>query len=87
MYGKESNIELGICGIKFWIEVEKISAAQKMNVNKEIFQIFLRPRKTAASAIQPRPLAMFGTKEEILAQRNIPATDVKIAEIVHEETL
>ncbi len=83
-YGNESRIELGIDGIKFWMFVEKISAAQKISVKRDIFQIFLRPRKTAASAIHPRPLEMFGTKEEIFAQRKIPATAVKPEEITHE---
>ncbi len=66
---------------------EKISAAQNIIVKSVIFQIFLRPKNTAARAIHPRPLAMFGTKDEIFALRKMPATAVKNAAIVQEETL
>jgi hypothetical protein len=33
------------------------------------------PKKTAASAIHPRPLEMFGTKEESRIARRIPAVE------------
>ena len=36
---------------------------------------FFLPKKTAASAIQPRPLEMLGTKDESLIPSIHPATE------------
>lgn len=38
---------------------------------------FLLPRKTAAKAIHPLPLEIFGTKEEILNAKRHPETEPK----------
>ena len=48
-----------------------------------IFGSLRLPRKTAASAIHPRPLEIFGTNELILIERRHPAIAPKTAQIVH----
>ena len=48
---------------------------------KVIRKIFFLPKKTIASAIHPRPLEMFGTKDEILSGRKQPAIAPKKAAI------
>ena len=56
------------------------SPAQKIRTKRQIFQGFFLPKKTAASAIQPLPLEIFGTKDEILRVRSEPATNAKKAD-------
>jgi len=48
---------------------------------------FFLPRKIAASAIQPRPLEIPGTKDEILNVKNIPAMLQKVPASVHDKIL
>jgi hypothetical protein len=50
---------------------------------KAIRKIFFLPKKTIARAIQPRPLEMFGTKDEILSGKKQPAIAPKNAAIHH----
>ena len=61
----------------------KKSAAQKIKTEIVIRRGFFFPKYTAASAIQPRPLEMPGTKEETLMHKKAPERDAKSAAKAH----
>ena len=48
-----------------------------------IAAVFFLPKKTTARAVQPNPLEMFGTNEEILMLKNEPAI-APSAEAMHQ---
>ena len=53
----------------------KISARQKMITAATMRSGFFLPKKTAASAIHPRPLEILGTKEQSLSVSKVPASE------------
>lgn len=67
--------------------VAKKSAAQKIITAIIVRSGFFFPTKTAASAIQPRPLEIFGTKQHILMASREPEIAAKKLEISQERIL
>ncbi len=55
---------------------EKKSAKQNIIIQTVIFHVFFCPKKTAARAIQPRPLEILGTKEDNLMLKKQPAKEL-----------
>lgn len=84
MYGIDSNKYDGIEGMKFCIYNDKQSAIQKIRIEITILIVFFLPKYTAAKAIQPRPLAIFETNDDIFIDNKIPAIEANKAESVHE---
>ncbi len=62
---------------------EKKSAQQNIIIQRSIFHSFFCPTNTAAKAIHPRPLEIFGTKDEILILKRHPAKELYKAAIPH----
>lgn len=80
-YGSESRIEEGISLklLKFCKFEAKNWAAEKRKTKAALKKIFLLPKKTIASAIQPVPLEIEGTKEFSLKEKTQPAKVAKNA--------
>lgn len=67
--------------------VAKKSAAQKIITAIIVRKGFFFPTKTAARAIHPRPLEIFGTKQHILIASSEPEIAAKKLEISQERIL
>ena len=57
--------------------------AEKTRTAAIIAAVFFLPKKTTASAVQPIPLEIFGTKEEILRLRKEPASEPSTVAVIH----
>lgn len=83
----QSKIDGGIFGRIPCNEVAINSNIENTRIAIIVPGIFFCPAKIAARAIQPLLELMFGTKEEILKTRIIPAKQEKKVEITQEEIL
>ena len=67
--------------------VARYSNVENTRIEITIPSIFFCPARTAANPSQPRPELMFGTKDEILKTKIIPAIDEKIVATCQDKNL